>query len=80
MEQMLFIGNKIDEATALNVADAIVKVLGKLKEVNASETIQSEALSLLSSSFAAPSNMTINHCHFDSSVHKEVTVNTEEQE
>lgn len=79
MEQMLFIGNKIDEATALNVADAVVKVLDKLSEVHASETIQSEALALLRASFSAPSHMTITNCNFDASTRKEVVVNTEKE-
>jgi hypothetical protein len=78
MEQMLYIGNKIDEATTTAVSDAIVKVLEQLHRVHASESIQKEALALLKSSFAAPQDLVIQNCNFDSSTRKEVVVNTEE--
>jgi 3-dehydroquinate dehydratase len=78
MEQMLYIGNKIEAATTTAISDAIVAVLGKLHEVHASEVVQLESLRLLQSSFKAPSELTISNCTLDNSTRKEVVVNTEE--
>jgi hypothetical protein len=65
MEQMLFIGSKVDEETAKNLAEFVSIVFKSGKDNGMDQSTIVSALGLVSS-VVTPKNITISDCSFSS--------------